>query len=63
MNYRILSIIFFTFFLIGCEQNSFNKNLANQNKLSKYKNSGFTLVYDNILKQEKKISKEKTTKN
>lgn len=57
MNYRILSIIFFTFILIGCEQNSFNKNLANQNKLSKYKNSGFTLVYDNILKQEKKISK------
>ena len=57
MNYRILSIIFFTFFLIGCEQNSFNKNLASQNKLSKYKNSGFTLVYDNILKQEKKISK------
>lgn len=57
MNYRILSIIFFTFFLIGCEQNSFNKNLTNQNKLSKYKNSGFTLVYDNILKQEKKISK------
>ena len=57
MNYRILSIIFFTFFLIGCEQNSFNKNLANKNKLSKYKNSGFTLVYDNILKQEKKISK------
>ena len=57
MNYRILSIIFFTFFLIGCEQNSFNKNLANQNKLSKYKNSGFTLVYDNILKQDKKISK------
>ena len=58
MNYRILSIIFFTFLLIGCEQNSFNKNLANQNKLSKYKNSGFTLVYDNILKQEKKISKK-----
>ena len=57
MNYRILSIIFFTFFLIGCEQNSFNENLTNQNKLSKYKNSGFTLVYDNILKQEKKISK------
>ena len=57
MNCRILSIIFFTFFLISCEQNSFNKNLANQNKLSKYKNSGFTLVYDNILKQEKKISK------
>ena len=57
MNYRIFFIIFFTLFLIGCEQNSFKKNIANQEKLSKYKNSGFTLVYDDILKREKKISK------
>ena len=57
MNYRILSIIFFTFLLSGCEQNSLNKNLVNQDKLSKYKNSGFTLVYDDVLKREKKISK------
>ena len=54
MNYRIFFIIFFTLFLIGCEQNSFKKNIANQEKLSKYKNSGFTLVYDNVLKREKK---------
>ena len=57
MNYRIFFIIFFILFLIGCEQNSFKKNIANQEKLSKYKNSGFTLVYDDILKREKKISK------
>ena len=57
MNYRIFFIIFYTLSLIGCEQNSFKKNIANQEKLSKYKNSGFTLVYDDILKREKKISK------
>ena len=57
MNYRIFYIIFFTLFLIGCEQNSFKKNLNNQEKLSKYKNSGFTLVYEDVLKREKKISK------
>ena len=57
MNYRIFYIIFFALFLIGCEQNSFNKNINNQEKLSKYKNSGFTLVYEDVLKREKKISK------
>ena len=58
MNYRILIIIFFISFLTGCEQNSLNKNFDNQEKLSKYKNSGFALVYDNVLKQEKEISKK-----
>ena len=55
MNYRILLIISFIFLLTGCEQNNLNKNAINQEKLSKYKNSGFTLVYDNVLKKEKKI--------
>ena len=58
MNYRIFSIILFIFFLNGCEQNTFNKNVVNQEKLSKYKNSGFALVYDNALKKNKKISKK-----
>jgi hypothetical protein len=58
MNYRIFLIISFIFLLNGCEQNNFNKNTFNQEKLSKYKNSGFTLVYDNVLKKEKKISKK-----
>ena len=57
MNYRVLSILFFIF-LAGCEQNNPNRNILNQEILTKYKNSGFALVYDNILKKEKKISKK-----
>ena len=53
MNYKSLLIIFFIF-LLGCEQNNFNKNVVNQEIMSKYKNSGFTLVYDPVLKKEKK---------
>ena len=58
MNYKIFLIISFIFFLTGCEQNNLSKNSVNKEKLSKYKNSGFALVYDNILKKEKKISKK-----
>ena len=58
MNYRIFLIISFVFLLTGCEQNNLNKNSINQEKLSKYKNSGFALVYDNGLKKEKKITKK-----
>jgi hypothetical protein len=57
MNYRSLLILFFIS-LLGCEQNNLNKNVVNQEIMSKYKNSGFTLVYDSILKKEKKISKK-----
>jgi hypothetical protein len=57
MNYKSLIIVFFIF-LLGCEQNNFNKNVANQEIMSKYKNSGFTLVYDPVLKKKKKISKK-----
>ena len=58
MNYKIFLIISFIFFLTGCEQNNLSKNSLNKEKLSKYKNSGFALVYDNVLKKEKKISKK-----
>ena len=58
MNYKIFLIISFIFFLTGCEQNNLSKNSINKEKLSKYKNSGFALVYDNVLKKEKKISKK-----
>ena len=58
MNYRILLIIFFIFFLTSCDERTLNKNDINKDKLSKYKNYGFTLVYNNILKNEKKISKK-----
>ena len=55
MNYRIFIIIFHIILLTGCEQNNLSKNVVNQEKLSKYKNSGFALVYDNVLKKDKKI--------
>ena len=58
MNYRIFLIISFIFLLTGCEQNDLNKYAVNKEKLSKYKNSGFALVYKNVLKKEKKISKK-----
>jgi hypothetical protein len=57
MNYKSVLIVFLIF-LLGCEQNNLNKNVINQEKMSKYKNSGFALVYDPILKKEKKISKK-----
>ena len=57
MNYKSLFIIIFIF-LVGCEQNSLNRNIVNQEMLTKYKNSGFALVYDPILKKEKKITKK-----
>ena len=44
--------------MLGCEQNKLNKNVVNQELMSKYKNSGFALVYDPLLKKEKKISKK-----
>jgi hypothetical protein len=57
MNYKSLLIILFIF-LLGCEQNNLNKNVVNQEIMTKYKNSGFALVYDPLLKKEKKISKK-----
>ena len=54
MNYRIITIIFLSFILFGCEttQNLKKKQL---NIESRYKNSGFALVYNNNLENIKKI--------
>jgi len=57
MNYKSLLIVFFIF-LLGCEQNNLNKNITNQEIMTKYKNSGFALIYDSALIKEKKISKK-----
>jgi len=57
MNYKSILIVFFIF-LVGCEQNKLKKDVVNREIMSKYKNSGFTLVYDPVLKKEKKISKK-----
>jgi len=57
MSYKSLLIVLFIF-LLGCEQNNLNKNAVNQEIMTKYKNSGFALVYDSTLIKEKKISKK-----
>ena len=57
MNYKSILIVFFIF-LLGCEQNNLKKDVVNREIMSKYKNSGFALVYDPVLKKEKKISKK-----
>jgi hypothetical protein len=56
MNYKSLLLIFL--FLLGCEQNNISNKVVNQEIMLKYKNSGFALVYDSVLKKEKKISKK-----
>jgi len=55
MNYKFL--LFLIFIISGCNQYSNNKsiNLVTENK---YKNSGFTLVINNIIKKENKIKKK-----
>jgi hypothetical protein len=58
MNYKSLFIIISIIFLSGCEQNNLNKKIIDQEISQKYKNSGFALVYNNILKDKKKITKK-----
>ena len=57
MNYKSLLIVFFIT-LLGCEQNNLNIDIVNQEIMTKYKNSGFALVYNPILKKEKKNFKK-----
>ena len=58
MNYKILIIIISIFFLISCEQNNINQKVVNQKIFDKYKNTGFALIYTDVLKKEKKITKK-----
>jgi hypothetical protein len=57
MNYKSLLIVLFIF-LLGCEQNNLNKNAVNQEIMTKYKNSGFALVYNPSAKKRKKNFKK-----
>ena len=59
MNYKSLLIVFFIT-LLGCEENNLNKDIVNKEIMTKYKNSGFALVYDPVLKKEKKFQKKLT---
>ena len=55
MNYKILLFIF-AIFIYGCEPSYTNKSKKLKPKIfEKYSNSGFTLIYDDNLKDIKKI--------
>ena len=58
MNYKNLILVFFFTFLLSCEQYNSSKKIINQDISYRYKNSGFALIYKDILKDEKKISKK-----
>ena len=56
MNYKLILIIFFTFFIYGCELSSDNKNKKLSFEIeNKYKNAGFALIYNDDLTDIKKI--------
>jgi len=56
MNYKLILIIFFTFFIYGCELSNDNKNKKLNFEIeNKYKNAGFALIYNDDLTDIKKI--------
>ena len=58
MNFRFLLLVIFFFILSACNQEFHKDEKINIISEGKYKNTGFTLVYNNKLKEEKKISKK-----
>ena len=56
MNYRFIIIILFSLLLHNCEQSTFgNSKKINLDFESRYKNSGFALIYNKQLKKIKKL--------
>ena len=58
MNFKFLLLIITFFILSACNQEIYKNEKINIISEQKYKNTGFTLVYNNKLKKEKKISKK-----
>ena len=57
MNFnKFLTILFL--FLTACQQFDDNKKVVNYSNYLKYSNTGFTLIYDEQLKKDNKISKK-----
>ncbi len=58
MNYKIILIIFTLYFLNGCNQSFIKKDkVLNIDISERYQNSGFALIYNDNLKEIKKIEK------
>jgi len=49
MNYKNIIIIILVLLLAGCNEYGLNEKSINQPSLLKYKNSGFALVYMNMV--------------
>ena len=58
MNFNKFLIILLILFLTACQQFSDSKKVVNYSNYLKYSNSGFTLIYDEQLKKDNKISKK-----
>ena len=56
MNYRLIFTIIFIPFIYGCDQSQFDKKNKTDFKYEKrYKNTGFALIYEDGLKEYKKL--------
>ena len=58
MNFNKFLTILLILFLTACQQFDDNKNVVNYSNYLKYSNTGFTLIYDDQLKKDNKISKK-----
>ncbi len=58
MNFNKILIIFLILFLTACQQIDDDKKVINYSNYLKYSNTGFTLVYDEKLRKDNKISKK-----
>ena len=58
MNLNKFNILILIFFFSACQQIETNKKKINYSTYLKYSNTGFTLVYNDELKKNKKISKK-----
>ena len=58
MNFNKFLTILLILFLTACQQFNDNKKVVNYSNYLKYSNTGFTLIYDDQLKKDKKISKK-----
>ena len=58
MNFNKILTIFLIIFLTSCQQLDDDKKVINYSNYLKYSNKGFTLVYDEQLKKDNKISQK-----
>jgi hypothetical protein len=58
MNFKNILLIFTIFLLTGCNEFNKKKQIIESDNLNKYSNTGFTLIYNDDLKKNKKISKK-----